>query len=155
MTVVRFPTNFNCSLFLILLNVHIPNTSKANDYEGMCVTTPGPCDQNQKGCCFNTATGAQYCAGTDEERLSCDIAAPQGDESSPKCEFCGKWSQPCCFPSSMDASTATSWEVSMAPAPCDSDQAVGELACMLDKGSADDFNRCGCKSPFNQVDALI
>jgi hypothetical protein len=108
---------------------------------GVCVMAPGPCDQNQKGCCANIATGASYCA-TREDRLACDIAAAQDGESSLKCEYCGAANQPCCFPSSMDARTASSWEIASVPSPCTSADATEPLACVFDKGSADYFNRC-------------
>lgn len=113
----------------------------SSNCEGVCVMTPGPCDQNQKGCCVNTATGARYCATRDEGRLACDIASEQDGDSGLSCEYCGYENQPCCFPSSLDAQIATPWEVAMTPSIC-AEQAADTLGCMLDQGSADHFNRC-------------
>lgn len=104
---------------------------------------PGPCDQQQKGCCVNSATGASYCATRGEERLSCDIAAPQDSDNGPTCEYCGSENQPCCFPSSSDAMKAKPWDVAMISSMCnDAEDAENAMACMLDQGSADHFNRC-------------
>lgn len=103
---------------------------------------PGPCDQQKKGCCVNTANGASYCATREEERLSCDVAAPQDADTGPTCEYCGYENQPCCFPSSSDALLVTPWEAAMMPLMCNNEEdAENPLACMLDKGSADYFNR--------------
>jgi hypothetical protein len=95
---------------------------------------PGPCDEFQKGCCLNIATEVRYCAQSEGEQLSCNMA-PVGDEFSLRCQYCGQKDQPCCFPSSLDAEIAKPWDIAMAPPACRS----ADLACMLDRGSADHF----------------
>ena len=97
----------------------------------------GPCDQLGKACCYNSASGVHYCS-SDADRLTCNILT-EGDEST-KCEACGGASEPCCFRSSADATTAASRDLATAFPACQSEA----QACMLDAGSADYFGMCGC-----------
>eukprot|EP00892_Ulva_mutabilis_P007136 jgi/Ulvmu1/4795/UM020_0080.1 len=103
--------------------------------DGVCIVVPGPCDQIGKACCYNSASEVNYCS-SDMDRLTCNLLT-EGD-SPAQCETCGGATQPCCFPSSTDATVATSYDLATAFPACHSEA----QACMLDAGSADYFGMC-------------
>jgi hypothetical protein len=100
------------------------------------MTVPGPCDQLEKGCCFNSASGVHYCSQTDTGRLSCNVA-PEGEEFGLRCEGCGGENEPCCFGSNADAKRATPSDLATSFPACNGEN----LACMLDEGSANQFGK--------------
>ena len=113
---------------------------------GTCKTVPGPCDAENKGCCYNGEAGVNYCSPDGDERLSCDVA-PVGDENGLRCAKCGHEGESCCMGSGADAKLATPAALATSAPLC----ASADLGCMLDQGHPSAFAKCAFQPPVRRL----